>query len=305
MKNKKPKALVLFSGGLDSRIVIKIMQELGIKTEAVYFRLPFPGYDNKLEDFKKFLREQKVKLHIIDVSKKPLFNSYLKTIKKPEHGYGSAMNPCKDCKIFMFKQVKKLAKEIKADIISTGEVIDQRPMSQKKKDLMLIEKKSRLKGKILRPLSAGLLAETIYEKNKLITRNQLYSIIGRTRKKQIQLAKKFKINYPDPAGGCILCEKNYSKKLKKIFEKRKIAPEDLKLIKYGRLFKKNSLIILGRHNQDNKALKKLSKNNHIIIPKKPGPTAVFFNKKDKPFVRKLIKAYSSKTDIENFERYKV
>jgi len=120
---KQPKALVLFSGGLDSRLAVKILQEQNIEVEAVFFQIPFGGgcCDNK-SSIINYCQIQNVKLHIIDIKNPRLFSKYLKIIKSPNHGYGSALNPCKDCKIFMFKQAKKLAKKINANIIATGEV---------------------------------------------------------------------------------------------------------------------------------------------------------------------------------------
>jgi len=250
------KALILLSGGLDSRLALKIMQEQ-VKTEAVHFKLPFEGCCLPDCSF-KFSQLQGIKLHIIDLTKGKLFQDYLKLIKNPKHGYGSSLNPCIDCRIFMLKKAKQLMKKINAKFLVTGDVLGERPMTQLKHKLKLIEKKSKLEGKILRPLSAKLLEETEAEKNKWINRGKLYAIRGRKRKEQIKLAKKFKLkDFPNPAGGCILCEKGFSNKLKDLFEhKKRISFKDIQLLRIGRHFRyKKEKIIVGRNEKENDLLK--------------------------------------------------
>jgi len=313
MSTKTPKALVLFSGGLDSRLAVKLLQDQNIEVEAVFFQLPFGGCTTKLQSIINFTQENKTKLHLIDLSQNLLLNQYLKLIEKPTYGYGTAMNPCKDCKIFMFKQAKKLAKKINANIIATGEVIGQRPMSQRKNDLTLIETKSNLKNKILRPLSAKLLPETIYEKQGIINKNKLLSIKGRQRKTQMQLAKKYNIKYPSPGGGCLLCEKEYVKKLKDFFkhkkQKQRTKPEEIQILNLGRHFRKSGKIILGKDHQENLKLEQINKTlkYQILIPKTPGPTALFQNKKDLTLTEKLIEAYSkgNQKQRKEFEKIKI
>lgn len=300
---KKTKSLLLFSGGLDSRLALKILQEQNLKTEALFFILPFS---------KQIIPKlPKTKLHIIDITKPPLFHRYLKLIKKPEHGYGTAMNPCKDCKIFLLKQAKKLAKTIGADIIATGEVLNQRPMSQLKQQLELTEKKAGLKNKILRPLSAKLLPPTQAQKSGIININKFQNIKGRNRKTQIQLAKKYNIKYPSPAGGCLLCEKQYTPKLKDLFKHKpitKIKPQDVQLLKIGRHFRKKGKIILGKDHQENTQLETINKilKYNILIPTTPGPTAIFQNKQDFKTAEQLIKAYSTNPELKKgFEKIKI
>ena len=174
-------AYVLYSGGLDSGLAIKLIQEQGIKVVGVHFVSPFFGNP----DFcKKISREQNFKLIVKKVDKK-----YLNIIRKPKYGYGSEMNPCLDCHIYMLKETKKLAKD---QIMVTGEVLGQRPKSQKFSDFKIIEKETKLENRILRPLSAKLLQETIYEKKGIIDREKLLGIKGRSRGKQLELAKKYK-----------------------------------------------------------------------------------------------------------------
>jgi len=290
------KALVLLSGGLDSRLAVKILQtQLGKRNvEAVFFLLPFGGgcCSDKFSVF-KFAQKHGTKLHIIDCTKGKLFKEYIRIIKKPKYQRGTSLNPCIDCHAFMLKKASSLAKKIKAEIIATGEVLGERPLSQNKKALSLVEKEANLEGKILRPLSAKLLQPTVYEKKKLIDRNNLLNLHGRQRKKQISLAKKFKIGFPMPGGGCLLCEKEYCKKLKQILKNKNLTYDDIKLLNIGRHFQK-SQIILGRNQEENKLLEKQPGTK--IIPKQPGPTALL-KTKDKSLIKKaekLIKKFSKK-----------
>jgi len=303
---KKIKALVLLSGGLDSRLACKIMQEqLGKKNvEAVFFLLPFTGgcCSDKFCVF-KFCQQQGIKLNIVDCTKGKLFMEYISILRKPKFSRGVCLNPCIDCHIFMLKKAKKLVKKKKIEIIVTGEVLGERPLSQHKSALMLIEKQAGLKGKLLRPLSAKLLPETKAEKTGIINRNKLLDIQGRQRIRQISLAKKYKISSPPPGGGCLLCEPEYCKKLKEILEKKNLHYRDIELLKIGRHFEK-SQIILGKNEKQSKILE-LEKGIKIM-PVQPGPSALIRpNKKsDKNKLvnkaKKLIQKYS-KHKIEKFE----
>lgn len=285
---RKVKALALLSGGLDSRLAIKLMQEQNIKVIAVYFSLPF-GTGCCMPDCAfNFAQTQNVALKIIDCTKGKNFQEYIAIIRKPKHGYGSAMNPCIDCRIFMLKKAKQFMKKLKADFVVTGEVLDERPMSQTKKVLMLIENETSLKGELLRPLSAKLLPETFAEKQNLIDRNKLLAIRGRSRKKQIELAKKYNISYPSPAGGCLLCEQEFAKKLRDLFKhKKKIKARDIELLKIGRHFRVNETkIIVGRNEQENKIIQNLANNNLIFEVKNfPSPITLLEGKATKTTIK--------------------
>ncbi len=283
----KARALVLLSGGLDSKLAVKILQEQGIDVVALHFDLPFGEGCCKAMCSFKFSQLEGINLKIIDCKQGKYFNEYMEVIKKPDYGYGSAANPCIDCRIFMLKIAKKLLKEFKADFIATGEVLNERPMSQYKSAMMLIEKKAGLEGKILRPLSAKLLPETEAEKKGLVNRNNLLSIQGRRRIPQIELAKKYQMSYPNPGGGCLLCERDFAKKLKDFFENNeRITEEDLKLLKIGRHFKfNNQKIILGRNQNENAILAKAKGIKLELADGLPGPTGLIFSE-DKEIVEK-------------------
>ena len=292
---QKKKCIVMLSGGLDSLLAVKIMQEQNFDVLALYFKLPFIKDIEK--EIKEFCKKEKLKLKIFDCTDKKLFREYLKIIKNPKYGTGVGMNPCIDCRIFILKKAKKFADNKKFNIIVTGEVLGERPLSQTKKALELIEKKSGLENRLLRPLSAKFFSETQAEKEKLVNREKFYDICGRKRQRQIALAKKFGISYPSPAGGCLLCEKLYCKKLNKILNKKNLNHKDIELLKIGRHFEASN-IILGRNEKENKLLEK--EKAIIIIPKQAGPTALIKNKKYEKKAKELIQKYS-KYKIKEFE----
>lgn len=274
------KALALFSGGLDSLLAIKVIQEQGLEVEAITFSSPF--FSNKKAV--KGAEQLKIKLKTIELK-----NDYLKLIKKPKFGYGKGMNPCLDCKIFMLKKAKQYAKKIKAEFIFTGEVLNQRPKSQHYSALLTIAKEAGLKNKLLRPLSAKLLPETEAEKKGKIDRSKLLAIQGRTREKQMLLAQKFKLSYPSPSGGCLLCEKEFALKLKDLFKhQKKTSPAELELLKVGRHFRfsKNKMIV-GRNHQENQQLLSLkSRSDYLLeVPDIGSPTTLLQGPKTKPAIK--------------------
>jgi len=297
------KALILFSGGLDSRLALRIMKDLlGEKNvESIFFLLPFGSGCCNEHCALNFSQKELTKLTVVDCTKGKLLQEYLEIIKKPKHNTGTAMNPCKDCKIFMFKKAKEYADKNKIELIVTGEVLNERPMSQTKKALSIIEEETGLKGRLLRPLSAKLLEETTAEKEGRIDREKFLDIQGRQRKKQIELANKYQITYPNPAGGCLLCEKDFCEKLKPLL-KGKIEEIDVHLLKLGRHFDSSS-IILGKNHGENEKLAQLRetfKQGIIIIPKQPGPTAFIKNQNHLEKAKELIKKHS-KHEIKEFK----
>jgi tRNA U34 2-thiouridine synthase MnmA/TrmU len=253
------KALALLSGGLDSMLAIKIIQDQGISIDAINFKTPFCLCNHcSLENFVKDL---KIKLHRIFLGQE-----FLDLIVDPPHGHGSQMNPCIDCRIFMLKKAKDLAKQIGADFIMTGEVLNQRPFSQRKKAMIHIEREADLEGKILRPLSARLLPMTEPEKKGLVDRELLLEIIGRRRLPQINLAKKVKLkDYPCPSGGCLLTDPRFSDRLREHLKyKSNLTLEDVALLKIGRHFRKNeNKIIVGRNEKENNKLLMIAKKRKI------------------------------------------
>jgi len=298
-KRKKTKGLALLSGGLDSILTIKILQKQGINVTGIGFVSYFFNSDSA----KKAAKKLKINIKIIDFS-----DEHLDMVKNPLYGRGKTMNPCIDCHLMMIKQAGKFLKKSNFDFIATGEVLGQRPMSQNKQAMDLIEKKSGIKGYLLRPLSAKLLEPTIPEKKGLVKRDELLDISGRSRKKQMFLADEYKIKeYPSPAGGCILTDANFSERLKEVFDKwPDCHGHDIQLLRIGRHFwvpasparlaakragGNDNLIIVGRNQEENNKINKLKKKGDIIIKPEdfPGPT-VLIRSKDKILEESLIKA---------------
>lgn len=264
----KKRALLLFSGGLDSILAVKILEKAGLSVTGITFSSYF--FDDK--EAEKSARQNKIKLVKKNFSKK-----HLEIVKNPRYGSGGGMNPCVDCHGLMLKEAEKYLKKNKFDILATGEVLGQRPFSQHRQAFLNIEKLIGLEGKILRPLSGKILPETIYEKRGWINREKLENIQGRSRKKQIALAKKFGIKkYPTPAGGCILTEKEYSKKLEKLLDfKKNLENQDFKLLRIGRHFWiDNCHIILGKDKEENHLIEKIKRKGVLIKPNyDKGPSA--------------------------------
>ena len=277
----KIKALALLSGGLDSILATELILKQGIDVVAINFTSPFCLCKKGGCGATEAANQLGVPLKVVNVG-----NEYLKMVRKPKHGYGRNMNPCIDCRIFIAKKAKKYAKEIGASFIFTGEVLDERPMSQHFRAMKIIEEEAGLKGKILRPLSARLLPETVFEKKGLVDREKLLEIRGRSRKPQIKLAQEFNIkDYPCPAGGCLLTYKEYADKLRDLFaHKKRVTVGEVALLKVGRHFRLGeSKIIVGRNEAENKVLtaKKAAGDFCFEVPEIAGPITVLQGKKTK------------------------
>ena len=306
-RRKTKKAVVLLSGGLDSRLAVKIMQKQGFKVIALFFKLPFTGCCNEKCSF-NFSQISGVELKTIDCTKGKLLQEYLRILKKPKYSRGTSMNPCIDCRIFMLKKAKEFADKQNIELIATGEVLGERPMSQNKKALEIVEDESGLKGRLLRPLSAKLLPKTNAEEKGIVDREKLYDISGRRRLKQIALARKFKISYPNPGGGCLLCEKAMKKRLEYAL-KRGMNDKEIKLLGLGRHFLiNNSWVVIGRNKEENDIIEKIGKDlkKQLIFPEKIGPTGIILDKADKKTkdkVKELIEAYSKGSSIQKRKKF--
>ena len=256
-KKKNISAVALMSSGLDSLIAAKIVKDQGIDVHGVCFTFQFDNLAKKqatgaLEDL---LRPHGIPLTVVDVSEE-----YLSILLDPDHGYGSGVNPCIDCHLFFLRKAKVMMESMGGQFLVTGEVVGQRPMSQTKPTLFHIDKVSGFKGLILRPLSAKIMPPTIPEEKGWVDRGKLYDISGRSRKRQFELVEEMGITeYNDPAGGCILTEPNYSRRVKAFFKHRgkdAVTVEELKLMRHGRhLWPRDGFqVIVGRDEPDNDAL---------------------------------------------------
>jgi tRNA U34 2-thiouridine synthase MnmA/TrmU len=283
MSTKYIKALVLVSGGLDSALAAKLVKNQGIDLTAVHFASPFWGNE------KKYPARIAEKLNI-PFKNIPLRQDYLKMLRNPKHGYGSAVNPCIDCHAFMFRKAWEMGKKMGVKFLVTGEVLGQRPMSQRLPALRIVEKEAGLVGKILRPLSAKLLAETEPEKKGWVDRQKLLSIEGRSRKPQLAIAGEFSVNdYACAAGGCLLTMEQFAKKLKDLFQRKKhITWNEIKLLKFGRHFRyQQNRIIVGRDHGENEALRKLKpKEDYLfMVPIIGSPITILQGPKTKTAIR--------------------
>ncbi|MFH1002252.1 MAG: tRNA 4-thiouridine(8) synthase ThiI [bacterium] len=258
----KIKAVALFSGGLDSILALKLIQEQGIEVKGVNFKTPFFGLDEAYV----IAKDLDINLEIIDITEE-----LLKILKKPKYGFGKNMNPCIDCHALMFKKAGEYMNKIGASFILSGEVLGERPMSQNRNSLSIIERESGLEGKILRPLSALLLTETIPEKGGLVDRNKLLDISGRSRKRQMELATKMGImDYPSPAGGCKLTEPAFSKRLRDLFTQKSFSLEEVELLKLGRHFRlsRDIKLVVGRNKEENEQLQNFFQDGDFLFKAK-------------------------------------
>lgn len=247
---KYRKVLALLSGGLDSTLAVKIVKDQGVDLEAVHFTTPFCLCDKCAVN--AVGEEMGVKVHYIFMGQE-----FLNLLADPPHGYGSQMNICIDCRILMFRKARELAKEIGAEGIVTGEVLNERPFSQRPWAMRLIEREAGLEGRVLRPLSAKLLPESELEKDGAVDRDGLYSIRGRRRLPQMRLAEELGIrDYPCPSGGCLLTDPNFSKRLRDYIEHEgKLTVEQVSLLRLGRHFRLGAAkVIVGRNEDENRFL---------------------------------------------------
>jgi tRNA-specific 2-thiouridylase len=278
-QDKKPKGVALLSGGLDSNLAVRMMLQQGVDIEAVAIKTPFCDFDCG-KGCGQRVREVADELGI---SLKTVYfgEEYLHMLKNPKYGYGSGMNPCIDCRAMMYNAAKEHMKKTNADFVITGEVLFQRPMSQNNRALHIIEKETGMESKVLRPLSAKHLPPTDAENTGLIKRENMSDIKGRSRKGQLMLAKQFGISDPpNAAGGCLLTDPAFSKRVKDILDHCDDIPtlNDIELLKVGRHFRitYDAKLVVGRNKDENEVIRALASDGDIVIEVKDfvGPTCV-------------------------------
>lgn len=271
------KALSLFSGGLDSIVSCKVIQAQGVEVQGLKFVSPFFDYDllAKREEYQQSIYEKYgIKVDLIDVS-----DEYLQMLAEPAHGYGKNFNPCIDCKILFITKAKSLLDHYGASFLITGEVIGQRPMSQRKDTLRVIERESGTEHILLRPLCSQSQNPTDIEKLGIIQREKLPQLSGRTRTPQIELAKKFGItDFPSPAGGCVLTEQLRASRIKRLFTfaPQFITPQNIIFLLTGRVFllPEGGWFALGRDMAENDTIMGLRQEGDSIFRisnDRPGP----------------------------------
>ena len=270
----------MISGGLDSLLAARLVKEQGVDVQGIYFDTPFCLRDKTLEDKRaKALKDMSRSIGV-ELRIEKLNGEYLAMLKDPKHGFGSNMNPCIDCKILMLAKAKELMPELGASFIITGEVLGQRPMSQYRIALEKIEKESGLEGLLLRPLSAQLLLQTIPEQKRWIKRELLAGFTGRSRRPQIELAARFGIkDYPNAAGGCLLTDPGFSRRLEDLIKHGAMDMDNIALLKIGRHLRlgPKTKLVVGRNEKENNLLLETAKNgDYIFMPdiNTPGPTCL-------------------------------
>ena len=311
---KQRKAIALISGGLDSMLAARVIMEQGVQVEGINFFTGFcvEGHTHAIRKKDKakpkrnnalWVAEQLgIKLHIVDV-----IEPYKTVVLNPKHGYGANLNPCLDCKGFMVGKAYEWIQQHDFDFIITGEVIGQRPMSQRKDTMPVVQKESGAGDRLLRPLCAKLLPPTLPEREGWVNREQLYNFSGRSRKPQIALAEKFGFDdYAQPAGGCcFLTDESYSKKLADLWQTRGTRDyelDDIMLLKVGRHLRprEHFKVIISREEGETRFLEGYRKSfTHLRTTSHSGPLALIdgeANEDDLHLAAKLVARYSQGRD---------
>ena len=267
------KAIAMVSGGIDSLLAAKVIQEQGVEVQGIAFVMSAASTDieKTADSIRDAAEDAGIPVRVIDISEE-----FLSVLGKPRHGYGGNINPCIDCKIFMLKRSKEIMEAEGASFIITGEVLGERPMSQNRKSLDLIQEQSGVGGYLLRPLSAKLMEETIPEKEGLVDREKLLNIQGRSRKPQLALAKHYGIKkFSAPGVSCLLTDPLFAAKVKDLIKAGLLDLHNISLLKFGRHFRlaPGTKVIVGRDEKDNEGLEACKKGNETALwmEKDPGP----------------------------------
>ncbi len=298
--NKKIKCLALFSGGLDSMIAIKLMTMQNIEVLALNMNIGFGSKTDISETMRKRAKIAGGDFEVVDVR-----DYYLKNILfDPKFGYGKNFNPCIDCHGFMFRTARELLKKYDASFLITGEVIGQRPMSQRTDAMQSVKKLAGdEKDLILRPLSAKLMKPTKPENEGWVNREKLLSISGRSREMQLSLAEKFGWDdFEKPGGGCLLTDINFTKKMRDFTKYDKLEVADIDVLKNGRQLRlpDNAKLIIGRNQEENDRIDEIKTKKYVYIKAKdiPGPSSLLSTnatEEDKKIALKSILTFA-KTD---------
>lgn len=274
------KALALVSGGLDSILAARLIQEQGVEVVPLYFRIPFcPRAKSSASPEEKLAALVNAALGR-EVRTVDIQDEFLQLLRKPLHGFGANLNPCIDCKILMLRRARGLLEAFGASFVVTGEVVGQRPMSQHRQALAIIERESGLEGLLVRPLSAKILDPTLPETRGWLKRDGLLDFNGRTRKPQIALARAFGItDFPNAAGGCLLTDPCFARKLKDLIQSGAFTSEDIQLLKVGRHFRLSpaAKLVVGRDEGENgQLLASAREGDYLFYPvgEMAGPTSL-------------------------------
>ena len=296
------KAISVFSGGLDSMLAAELIRAQGIDVLALFFETPFFTSDRAMVS----ARSMNLPFKVVDITAR-----HLEVVKHPKHGYGGNMNPCIDCHALMFRIAGEMLESEGADFIFSGEVMGQRPMSQNKKALALVAKESGLNGLLLRPLSAKCLPPTVPEKEGWVIRENLKGFQGRSRKPQMSMAADLEMNdYPAPAGGCLLTERGFSRRLKDLLTSNpEVMVNQLESLKLGRHFRLNDYVklVVGRNKGENQKLRDLAAKGDIILNtvSVPGPAVLMSGNSLADFIPQAVQITLSYSDAREGETQEV
>ncbi len=282
------RAIGLLSGGLDSALAARLLIEQGIEVIGLHLRSPTACRS----DVQEVARDLGVRLVIREKGEE-----YLRLLRHPRYGYGKNMNPCIDCRLFMFQLGRPYLDEFDACFLFTGEVVGQRPMSQHRNSLLMIDKHSGLRGLILRPLSAQVLPETVPEQRGWVDRSRLLGISGRSRTEQLALAQRFGLkHYQSPGGGCLLTDARFSAKLRDLFDhspEEQTRVDDVELLRLGRHFRIGDRVklVLGRDQDENRRLAAFEGPDRWLIEPEGfhGPSALVCGPRDEHSLMQAIR----------------
>jgi hypothetical protein len=256
---------------LDSQLAACVLKQQGVEVVGLSFESPFFGS----RAARKAAEQIGVPLHVVDFTA-----DIIEVLSCPKHGFGSCMNPCIDCHARMLHRAGGMLRESGCHLLSTGEVLNERPMSQSRRSLAIVARESGYEDLVLRPLSALLLPETRPEQLRWVDRSRLLSLEGRSRRRQMKLAVQFGIKeYPTPAGGCLLTEPAFCRRLRDLKEHGGMGDDHaLRQLRCGRHFRlaPDVKLIVGRNHDDNEALKASSGSSDIVLSMEDvmGPTAL-------------------------------
>lgn len=285
----------LISGGLDSLLAVKLLQGQGISVLGVSFKTPFFGPEQAV----KAVPVLNIEFKILDIT-----DQHMKVMRSPKHGFGANMNPCIDCHALMVKEAYAFAKEAGGDFVFTGEVLNERPKSQNRRSLEIVERESGCQGYLLRPLSAKLLSPTVPELDGRIDRERLLDIQGRSRKRQIELAGIYGVKeFPTPAGGCLLTDKGYSRRLKDLMAYDPMPSNDIKLLRVGRHYKLSTdfKLIVGRDEKENTYILDVLNGEggaYLYAEDVPGPVCALRGDADEDLLLKSAEICSFYSDLK-------
>jgi len=303
MIKRDHRCFALFSGGLDSMLAVAFMQRLGYEVIPIFFKTPFfgPAKAQKAAD------SINTELMVVDITE-----DYIKMLKKPRYGFGKNMNPCIDCHGLMFRKASEMMEKHKVDFLISGEVLGQRPMSQRKDAMNSVAKLSSVKDLLVRPLCQKLIADTIPVTEGWVKKEEMLDIQGRARHRQMAMAEKFGIkSYESPGGGCLLTDKSFSNRLRDLMQNDMLERNFLEYLKVGRHFRinENLKIIVGRNNEDNELLSEMTVDELVLkTPELPGPLAIlnFKNQPSEDEIRlacSIMLRYNNKVETETEVKY--